>query len=603
MLTYRRIQDCALLADGEGAALVAKDGTIDWCCLPRFDSPSLFLELLDARNGGSFQLSPYGRSRAVQRYIPGTMVLETTFEAHNRYVSVIDFLPLDGRTFPRAPRERRHLVRLIRCLSEFIEMQVWWAPRFAYGRRWPEYTIEPERVLVREGTMWLTLQTPRLAALRAASVGNSITLQEGEVVPMVMTVGPSPEPLWSVERAQAALDETIAGWRAWTAGLTYQGPYAEAVERSALLLKALTYAPSGASIAAPTTSLPEWIGGERNWDYRFSWLRDASMTAQALLHLGVSSDAEAYVNWLQRVVDTEGGIDQLKIAYCVDGTPVPTEETLPWIEGYKGSQPVRVGNAAAGQLQLDVYGELVDFLADWCQYQPEAVFELWPLVEGLVGRAAALWNEPDRGIWEFRTPPRHFVFSKAMCWLALVRGAALAELARKRTLAEHWRRLAENVRASVLTHGTDLATGAFKQSYESSAPDASNLRLASIGFVPGNDPRMRATLDMILARLTAGPLVYRYRDGADGLNANEGAFLLTSFWLVDALLAAGRRAEAQRNFEQLLTYRNTTGLFAEEVDPDSGDALGNFPQTYSHIGLINSALNLTSPTPLERHTT
>ncbi len=580
---YCPIADYALLGDGRTAALVSRNGSIDWLPWPDFDSPSLFAALLDSHRGGRMQVTAPGPGAVRRRYLPGTNVLETRFDTPGGEAVLTDFLavaPSEGT----AVRSRRALVRLLHGHSGRAELSLGCHPRPNYASQSPRFRRVDERCVE-------VVDSPQGRLVLQASAPLAI---EGERVLARLSVGPGDD-AWvilgdgeaNLEDGRALLDETVAFWRSWIAQLRYDGPFRADVVRSALALKAMIYAPTGAIVAAPTTSLPEQPGGPRNWDYRFSWLRDATLTLSALHELGYQGEAARFFRYLLDAAKVHDPAD-MQVLYGIRGEHDCDEQELPYLCGYLGSRPVRVGNAAARQTQLDIYGELVDAFYTFRELVDEQRGDV-ELCMAAVDYVADHWRERDAGIWEVRSAPRHFVHSKAMCWLALHRGVQLSP---DHPRADHWRRQRDAVHAEVLQRGYDARLGSFVQAYDYRILDASLLRLPIIGFLPPDDPRVLSTIDTIRRRLSRYGLIYRYREGGDGLPGGEETFAVCSFWLVEALALAGRTAEAEEMFRNVLSYGNDLGLFAEEIDPERSRQWGNFPQAFTHLGLLRAAVRL-----------
>jgi GH15 family glucan-1,4-alpha-glucosidase len=582
-----RIEDYAMIGDCETAALVGRDGSIDWLCWPRFDSSACFAALLGTSDNGRWLLSPEAEPVEVRRrYRPGTLILETEFRTNTGAAIVIDFMPpADGVS---------DLVRIVCGLSGQVRFQTELVLRFDYGSTVPwvtrndDGTIEaiagPERMVLRTSA--------DLHGEDFKTVGDFI-VDAGQSVPFVLSYGRSfdktPEPTDPAE----ALQRTETFWREWSDRCPEVGPWTEVVKRSLITLKALTYAPTGGIVAAVTTSLPERLGGERNWDYRFCWLRDATFTLLAFLHLGYREEAKAWYDWLLRAV--AGSPQQIQIVYGIGGERRLPELTIPWLSGYENSAPVRIGNAASQQLQLDIFGEIADatFQAFRLGVQPSKRSDaLRPVI---IDYLTTAWRLPDDGIWEVRGNPQHFVHSKVMAWVAFDRAATRVETQGQHELSRKWRAIADEIHAEVCERGFDRELGTFVQAYGSKRLDASLLLLPLVGFLPATDPRIQGTLQAIEQKLLVNDefvLRYESAEAVDGLPAGEGAFLVCSFWLVDNYILQGRYPEARRLFDRLLARCNDVGLLAEEFDPLSGRMLGNFPQAYSHVGVINCALNL-----------
>lgn len=582
---FAPIRDYAVIGDGRTIALVAGDGSIDWLCLPSLDSGSVFAALLDLERGGAFELAPSVPYRAERRYVPGTNVLETTFRTDGGAVRVTDALTLpDARLGPF-----RELARRIEGLAGRVPMRWRVEPRFDYARAATRIQArQPFPVAFSRGEA-LGVCAWDAGAWRcdADAVVGEFEAREGR--PALLTVGAAHgEPLIFPARAEveARLDATEAFWRRWSSELTYEGAWRDAVVRSALTLKLLVFAPSGAIAAAATTSLPETIGGDRNWDYRFSWLRDASFTLEALLQLGRHSEATSFFWWFMHA--TRLTHPRLRPLYRLDGGAYAPEVTLP-LAGYRDSKPVRIGNAAAGQLQLDTFGDLLDTAFRYASRGFPIDRDTGKELADLADFVCTAWREPDRGIWEVRMAPRHFTHSKAMCSIALDRAIRLAEagVLPARRLAG-WRREAARIRAFVDERCWSEAKQTYVRFAGGEEVDASLLLLPILEYRPASDPRMTSTIEAVRRELSHGPLVYRYR-GEDGLRGGEGVFLCCSFWLVEALALAGRRGEAGELMQALLGLANDVGLYAEEMNPETHEFLGNFPQGLVHLALISAA--------------
>jgi GH15 family glucan-1,4-alpha-glucosidase len=581
------LEDYALLGDCETAALVGRDGSIDWLCLPRFDSGACFSALLGTPEHGRWLVAPAGEVRAVRRrYRDDTLVLETEFETAEGVVVLVDCMP---------PADGTHdVVRLVEGRRGRVKMRTELVIRFDYGSSVPWVQRSGGGIAAVAGPDLLRLETP--VALRGEGFRTlgEFSVGEGERVPFTLTWSPShltPPPFADPVRAVA---HTETFWRNWASRSTYRGPYRDAVVRSLVTLKALTYAPTGGIVAAPTTSLPEKIGGVRNWDYRYCWLRDATFTLYALLNAGYTDEALAWRNWLVRAV--AGRPEQAQIMYGIGGERRLLEFEMPWLPGYEGSRPVRVGNAASQQFQLDVYGEVLDTLHLSRRLGLPADDAGWRVEAALGSYVAKVWREPDEGIWEVRGPRRHFTYSKVMAWVALDRAVKSVEHFGLAGPVDKWRAARAAVHAEVCREGYDRDLKSFVQYYGGKSLDASLLLLPLVGFLPANDPRVLGTVAAIERTLMRDGFVDRYPtvEAIDGLPPGEGAFLPCSFWLVDNYVLLGRRDEAQRLFERLAGLANDVGLLAEEYDPSLKRLVGNFPQAFSHISLVNSAKNLSA---------
>jgi len=590
------IEDYALIGDTQTAALVGIDGSIDWLCLPRFDSGACFAALLGDRSHGRWKLAPVDEVHRVERaYVAGTLVLETTFHTDRGAVRVTDLMPVRGT----AP----DLVRIVEGAAGSVTMDMDLVVRFDYGSTVPWVRRLDGSLSLIAGPDALELATPVELHGQDMATRATFTVSAGERIPFVLTWHPSNEAMPRPTDPMVAVDETITWWRQWSGRCTGGGRWHQEVQRSLITLKALTYAPTGGIVAAATTSLPEVLGGVRNWDYRYCWLRDATFTLQALLAAGYEDEAVAWRNWLLRAV--AGDPSQLQIMYGVAGEHRLPELELEWLPGYDGSRPVRIGNGAATQRQLDVYGEVMDALhqARVAGVPPDAV--AWAVQREMLSWLETGWREPDYSLWEIRGPARHFVHSKVMCWVAFDRGIRGVEEFGLDGPVDRWRRLRDEIHDEVSERGFDPARCTFTQSYGSTELDASLLMIPLVGFLPPTHERVRGTIDAVRRELSVDGLVERYPTehgtSVDGLPGKEGAFLRCSFWLADALAVTGRREEATQLFERLVALTNDVGLLAEEYEPASGRMLGNFPQAFSHIGLVNTALNLTSAArPVDR---
>jgi GH15 family glucan-1,4-alpha-glucosidase len=580
-----RIEDYAVIADLQSMALVGNDGSIDWLCLPRFDSDACFAALLGTGDNGRWKIAPAGAVTAVRRaYRQGTLVLETDFETATGAVTLIDFMPVSG--------SGTDVVRIVQGRRGRVEMTMELVIRFSYGRAVPWVRAVEGGILAIAGPDALRLWTPVETHGEDLATVADFTISEGERVPFVLTWTPSHGTDPAHVDPEQSLAETEETWRNWSDRCTVQGRYRALVQRSLVTLKALTYGPTGGIVAAATTSLPEKIGGVRNWDYRICWLRDATFTLYALMNAGYVDEARDWRGWLLRAV--AGDPSQLQILYGIAGERRLPELTLDWLAGYENSKPVRIGNAAAEQLQLDVYGEVMDAL-HLSRVLGLADGGSWALERALLNYLETIWEGPDEGIWEVRGPRQHFVHSKVMAWVAFDRAVRSIERFGLEGPLERWRGVRDRIHASVCAHGFDTGRQSFMQAYGSKELDASLLQLALVGFLPPDDPRIRGTLAAIERDLLRDGFVARYstHSGVDGLPPGEGSFLACSFWLVDNYVLQGRMPEAHALFERLAGLVNDVGLLAEEYDPVARRQVGNFPQAFSHVSLVNSALNLT----------
>jgi GH15 family glucan-1,4-alpha-glucosidase len=580
-----RIEDYALIGDCHTAALVAKDGSIDWLCVPRFDSAACFAALLGQPKHGRWQVAPRETNyRVKRRYLGETLILETVFETDSGVVKLIDVMP------PRATCPE--LVRIVEGVRGEVAMRMELIIRFDYGSIVPWVRRTENGIRAIAGPDCLELHTPLDLHGENFTTVSEFTIKAGQQIPLVMAWHPSHESLQRVCDAKKVLDETEAWWQDWSSRCTYEGPYRNAVLRSLITLKALTYAPTGGVVAAPTTSLPEHIGGVRNWDYRFCWVRDATFTLYALMMCGQTSEALAWREWLLRAV--AGNPSQINIMYGLAGERRLTELELEWLPGYENSAPVRIGNAAYKQLQLDIYGEILDAMHVARKNKLDCDENAWRLEQNLVEYLEKIWREPDEGIWEVRGPRRHFTHSKVMAWVASDRAVKAIERFGLPGDAARWKKLRDQIHADVCAHGFNAKLNTFVQHYETAEIDASLLMLPLVGFLPPDDSRLRGTVEAIERALLNDGFVdrYRTRESLDGLPRGEGAFLPCSFWLADNYCVLGRRDEARQLFERLVGLCNDVGLITEEYDPTQKRLLGNFPQAFTHVALINTALNL-----------
>jgi GH15 family glucan-1,4-alpha-glucosidase len=588
MAARQRIEDYALIGDCGSAALVGRDGSIDWLCLPRFDSPACFAALLGEPEHGRWLIGPVEPAvRSERRYLDGSLILVTTFETAEGAIELTDFM--------RPRRRLPQLVRLVRGLRGRVAMRTEFILRFDYGAvvPWVERLAEggiaaiggPERVVLRTPTP--------LRGEDLKTVGE-FTVDAGETIPFVLSYGPSHQPLPPPVDPRRALHDTEVFWHRWSDRCASAGPWTEVVKRSLVVLKGLTYAPTGGIVAAPTTSLPEQLGGVRNWDYRYCWLRDATFTLLALMNAGFYDEARSWRDWLFRAV--AGSPDQLQIMYGLGGERRLTEWEVPWLPGFEGSRPVRIGNAAVNQTQLDIYGEVLDALFHAHSHGLPPNQHGDAIARVSLSHLTKIWDQPDEGIWEVRGPRQHFTHSKVMVWVAFDRMVKMLQQRGSTGRAlPRWQQLRERIHEDVCSRAFDPELGSFVQAYGSKALDASLLLLPLVGFLPPTDPRIIGTVKAIEKRLMADGFVCRYDTGAgvDGLPPGEGAFLACSFWLADNFILQGRIAEARELFERLVALRNDVGLLAEEYDPRLGRQLGNFPQAFSHVALVNTAFNLT----------
>jgi GH15 family glucan-1,4-alpha-glucosidase len=592
-VSTRPISDHALLSDCRSAALVTSDGSVDWLCFPRFDSPAVFSRLLDD-TAGHWSVRPAIPAEVTRRYLDDAMVLETSFCTRYGTVVVLDALAL-GR------HERGHdvglsspgvLLREVACVEGRVPVEIVYAPRPEFGLVQPLMEAVRGGVVSHGGALVLVLSSPTELRVTGSTAYGTATLKAGEHLGMALQAASAwdAQPaIWRSGRVHRRIKDTAAGWRSWSTHHTsYEGPWRDQVRLGGRVLRALTFAPTGAIVAAATTSLPESVGGVRNWDYRYTWVRDASFTLQALVTALCDREETAFFTFLSRAATTQ--LDRqadLQVMYGVGGERDLSERALPHLSGWRGSVPVRIGNDAWRQRQLDVYGELLDAAHELSDVPFDEHTRAF--LVGAAETAALRWQEPDQGIWEMRGPPQHFLHSKLMCWVALDRAVSLAPVLGVTDRVARWASSRERIRAAILTEGWSPQAGAFTQAFGSTRLDASALMLPLVGFLPGDDPRVRATVDAVAARLTdARGLVRRY-DAPDGLPGGEGSFLICAFWLAHALALTSRPVAAEQTFTVAASHANDVGLLAEEVDPATGEAVGNFPQAFSHIGLVNAA--------------
>jgi GH15 family glucan-1,4-alpha-glucosidase len=581
-----RIEDYALIGDRKTAALVGRDGSIDWLCWPRFDSDACFAALLGSRDHGRWLIAPQGDASVTRRYRPDTLVLETHFETPDGAATLVDFMP--------QACDQSTLVRFVIGTRGKVAMHTELILRFGYGDVVPWVTrVETGALRAIAGPDMVVLHTPVHVRGKDMTTVGEFTISRGDTIPFVLTYSPSHLPIPNPVDATGALAETETHWREWAAKCRPAGRWSDAVRRSMITLKALTYEPTGGIVAAPTTSLPEQIGGVRNWDYRYCWLRDATLTLLGAMHAGYYEEAQAWREWLLRAV--AGSPDQLQIMYGIGGERRLTEWTVSWLPGYENSAPVRIGNAAHSQLQLDVFGEIMDTYHQARSGGLTSNNSGWEVQLAFADHLKKVWHEPDQGIWEMRGPPQHFTYSKVMAWVAYDRVIKSAETFGLDGPLDEWRKLREQICDEVCEHGYDKELGTFVQAFGSKQLDANLLLLPCVGFLPISDPRIERTIAAVENRLLRDGFVMRYstEEVEDALPPGEGAFLACSFWLVDVYTLQGRLDDAERLFRRLVGLRNDLGLLSEEYDSHTQRLVGNFPQAFSHLALVNSAYNLT----------
>lgn len=588
------IAEHALLSDCHTAALVDRAGSVEWWCSPRFDSPSVFGRILDD-GAGHFSIVPRRVGEVTRRYQEDSLVLTTTFRTPSGVVELTDALAMgDGVRGHDLGIDSPHvLLRQAECVEGDVELEIEFVPRPEYGLTFPSIRQADGGVVARGGSTTLYLSSSIPLEIDGSVANGSVTLTAGERAAWAVASASSwdpPLPAWSHDQIGERIADTLAAWQSWKAAhQNYEGPYAELVEHSGRVLQALTYRPTGAMVAAPTTSLPETVGGERNWDYRYSWVRDASDTLGALWIAACPDEAADFVTYLTTAASSFHQRQELQVMFGVRGERNLTEQELFWLDGWRESKPVRVGNGAWAQRQLDVYGQLLAAVRRLEGQLPDLGREERELLAGLADVAARVWNEPDHGIWEIRDEPRHYLHSKLLCWVALDSAIDLAGWLGAADRVDDWQAAREEIRDAILADGWSEEVGAFTQSFGAATLDASVLLIPIVGFLPFDDPRVVATIDAVTEELTdSRGLVRRYRS-YDGLPGEEGAFLLCTFWLAEALARLGRVDQARQVFERAIDHCNDVGLLSEEVDSESGELVGNFPQAFSHVGLINAA--------------
>ena len=595
-MAYKSIGDYGVIGDLHTVALVGKDGSIDWCCFPRFDSPSLFGALLDDRRGGRFRIAPLDDGKRQQLYLPETNVLLTRFLNQDGVAELTDFMPVECDE-PGIRPKRHQIIRRLLVVRGRMRVRLECRPAFNFGRDTHHVTLRPQGALFRSPSMAVGLVSPVPLTMVDGAIEAEFTLAAGQQMSFFLEhleTDDTESILDAPQTAETAFHDTVHFWRQWLAQCRYVGRWREMVQRSALTLKLLTYAPTGAIVAAPTMSLPETIGGERNWDYRYTWIRDAAFTLYALMRLGFSKEAGRFMEWLEARCHDLNADGSLQVLYGIDGRRIGPEEVLLDWDGYRGSKPVRVGNGAAHQRQLDIYGALMDAAYLYNKHGSPISYDSWIGLSRLLEYVCAHWDQPDEGVWEVRGGPRQFVYSKVMCWVALDRGIRLADKRGFPADRAKWTDVRDRIYLTVMSRGWNRELASFVQEYDGVALDASALVFPLVFFLSPTDPRMNTTLERLQSDLVSDALVFRYlpdHAAPDGLSGQEGTFTLCSFWMVEALTRAGRLEEARLMFEKILSYANHLGLYAEELSV-TGEHLGNFPQALAHIGLISAAYNL-----------
>ncbi len=591
-MSYKSISDYGIVGNMLSAALIGKDGSIDWCCLPRFDSPSVFAAILDDEKGGKFQIRPRGQFESGQSYLLNTNVLQTTFQTETGSVTITDFMPCYPDSQGR-PVKLHELHRLVDCTQGEVALEIVFEPKLDYARGSTLLDISKNGVTAKNGTGEIALSASVPFTLHENRALSQLILRPGEKAGFVLRHGSHRPHSLAVCNSAGKLEKTTAYWQRQAEGCVFSGPWREAIVRSYLVLHLMVYSPTGAIIAAPTTSLPEEIGGERNWDYRYAWLRDASLTINAFAYLGHGEEASGFMKWLLGVCGKCG--PRTQILYDITFKDPLGEQSLNHLKGYRNSRPVRIGNGAYQQRQLDVFGEVLEAAHNHLNIGGDISRRAWGLLENFINAACALWQWPDSGIWEVRGGPHHFVHSKLMCWVAVDRGIKIAKKLRHKKNLRRWQKTAQEIRDEILSKGWNPKRRAFTQHYDTQSLDASGLLIPLFGFLPVSDERVKSTIELIINELSYNGLLRRYRTAEtdDGLSGSEGAFLWCSFWLVRNLIRLGKLGEAKALYQRLLGYSNHLGLFSEMVDPESGEALGNFPQALTHLAVIITGLELT----------
>ena len=591
--SYRPISDYALIGNGQTAALIGRNGSIDWCCWPRFDSPAVFCRLLDDEIGGFFQIVPAAGYRVARQYVGPTNVLRTTFTTDDGVVELTDFMPAPRQSSGEDVFPHRVLRRL-QCVSGRVDIKLACYPSFDFARQDARFQLRENGAIAFGDGEALSLVSSLEVEHRGDRLIGRKTLAAGEDHWITLTHGPASDAedtfRFMDRHAQQEYQRTIAYWETWSEVCQYEGPYRELVLRSALALKLLVFQPSGGLVAAPTTSLPDEIGGMRNWDYRYTWLRDSGLVLDALQQLGYHDESMQFIDWLQNSgLDRE---DHPKIMYTVDGQPAPDERSLEHLAGYRGSRPVRVGNGAVEQTQTDIYGHVLDAVVLCFERMPRDVQpELWDFLCSLADRIASHWQQHDKGPWEVRGPAKHYLYSKLYCWVGLERVVRFAEQQQLSGDIQEWKKQREAVRDAILSRGYNRHIGAFTQVLDGDQLDATVLVVPLAGLLPIEDDRVQSTIRVIEQRLTENSLVYRYKLD-DGLPGSDASFALCSFWLIMDLAMSGQVTKAQSLFEHICGFANDVGLLSEQINPASGELLGNFPQGFTHLGLIRAALHL-----------
>ena len=587
---FKAIKDYGIIGNLETCALVGKDASLDWLCLPSLDSASVFAAILDPEKGGHFQIKPIDKFKSSQTYSGKTNVLKTYFDISRAKVVITDFMPIIS---PKNVKYGRAILRKVECLKGKCSLAVSFKPRFNYGRCAPKFQKKKKTIIATSKNERLFLQSPVPLAISNKQASGVVDLKRKDRLWFVLRYGKNS--FIRKKDCENILVETKEYWGGWESKHPenkniFKGPWYEEVVRSGLVLKLLTNSSTGAIAAAATTSLPERVGGVRNWDYRFAWIRDASFTSQALFHLGHLEEAKGFIRWIENITSQDKDPSRIQIMYGLHGESKLREKKLKYLCGYENSYPVRIGNSAAKQKQLDIYGELINAIYETCRYGRKVTVETQNYIKNIVDYVCKVWMNKDSGIWEVRGGKRHFLYSKLMCWVAVDRGIKIAQQQGFNGSLEEWRKTREKIKEAIISKGFNKQLNSFVQAFGSKTLDASSLLIPLMGFLAIDDPRVQGTINAVLKRLTTKKGFVRRYDAADGLPGSEGAFLLCSFWLVKVLALSGRLRKSESIFKSILREISPLGLFSEEIDTKTNRQLGNFPQAFSHIGLINSAL-------------
>ncbi|WP_414470580.1 glycoside hydrolase family 15 protein [Methanobacterium sp. ACI-7] len=588
---YKDIEEYGIIGNLETCALVGNDGSIDWLCFPYLESPSVFGAILDNERGGHFSIQPVSKFHSFQAYIRSTNILKTTFNTPFGMVAVTDFMPVKGDT---ENKKHRAIYRKVECIEGHSRLKLDFKPRFNYAKFIPDFEVIEEGVKCNYKDESLILNTIIPFKIEDDAVKAQFDMKRKDKIWFVLQYGHHNEDSSEYDYCNGKLEVTKRYWKDWTDKspqiCALRGIWRDTIIRSGLVLKLLTNPRSGAIAAAATTSLPESVGGVRNWDYRYAWIRDSAYTIQALFHLDHVQESQDFMRWINSIIKQDSDPSEISIMYPLHKEVDTTEQILKYLSGYKQSSPVRIGNAAFNQKQLDIYGELINAIYDTARYGERISDETWKFVKKLVDYVCDVWNTKDRGIWEIRDEPRHYMHSKLMCWVAVDRGLKIAERKEPEVSFSEWGKTREDIKTAMLERGFNKEINSFVQYFDSNVIDATSVLIPQLGFLPYDDPRIQGTIDAVMENLmTDSGFVYRYKND-DGISGDEGCFALCSFWLVDSLTLSGRLEEAERIFVNVLQQISPLGLLSEEIDPQTKKQLGNFPQAFSHIGLINSAL-------------